>query len=219
MASPYTNVHTHAARPGAGLEVVNLSLEALEQGLMTHRFASAGVHPWHADAVEEQLTRLQRQIRNPNLAAIGECGLDRLCQTPFERQQECFIAQIALAEQAGKPLIVHCVKAFNELIRLKKLLRISVPVIVHGYNNNPEIAGQLANYGFYLSFGKALLKPASNAATVIGLYPGDRIFLETDDSAAVIDEIFMAAAIHLKTGVDRLQEKLMCNFNSVFGAQ
>ena len=71
----------------------------------------------------------------------------------MDLQKEVFLAQANLAEETHKPLIIHCVKAWADLIACKKAVKPEMPWIIHGFRGNGELASQLVRLGFYLSFG------------------------------------------------------------------
>jgi TatD DNase family protein len=148
--------------------------------------------------------------------AIGECGLDKCIQTDLSLQIEVFSRQIDLAERLSKPVIVHCVRAFNELLQLHKQLSPNLPWIVHGYVGKVPLAKQLASHGLYVSFGKALLDQHSQAGPTLQAIPLEKVFLETDDSAYEISEIYAAAAKILGLDLTTLQRQLVANFQRVF---
>ena len=118
----------------------------------TGLFHSVGIHPWYIYDVEEQLTDLKRQAMLPGVVAIGETGLDKLVEASLECQQEIFKVSAAFAENLGIFLIIHCVKAWDELIALKKELKPRMPWVIHGFRGNAVLARQLIRQGFYLSF-------------------------------------------------------------------
>lgn len=173
---------------------------------------SLGLHPWTAKLAQlpEQLRWLETWAAMPNVVAIGECGLDKLRGEPLENQLEIFKAQAKLAQMLHKPLIIHCVKAFDELIAIKKELNITVPMIIHGFNKNEALGLQLVQQGFILSFGKALLNPNSGAAKLIQLI--DEFFLETDGGDATIETIYAAAAKLKNCSVDELKARIFTNW-------
>ena len=148
--------------------------------------------------------------------AIGECGLDKLSKVDFDLQEEVFIEQIKLANSIKKPLIIHCVKAFNELINCLSLNDNQVPVIIHGFNNNENIARVLVNEGYYFSFGKALLSYESNAAKAIIQVGRKNFFLETDDADISIKYIYKKASELLRVDEEIVQQQLKANFERVF---
>lgn len=213
----FINAHTHAQVYDAKIEVVNLDMGVADKP----NFYSYGIHPWkvNRDSCYDQLERLAQVMNEKRCIAIGECGLDKLCETDFELQQEIFAEQIKLANKVRKPLIVHCVKAFNELINCLNLNDNAVPVIVHGFNNNENIARVLVSQGCYFSFGKALLGYESNAAKAIIQVGRRNFFLETDDADISIKYIYRKAAELLGIGEEIVQQQLQANFESVFNVK
>lgn len=179
---------------------------------------STGIHPWYIRQynIPEVLEKIRAAASYKNVLAIGECGLDRLVNIPLAEQEQIFIEQIRIAEVVNKPVIVHCVKAFDDLIRIKNSMSARVPFIVHGYNNNMQIALQLLKNDFYISFGKALLIDDSNAQKVFMTTDPQHCFFETDDAAIPIRSIFTKAAALRNTTVEDLKEETMSNFKRLF---
>ena len=140
-------------------------------------YYSVGIHPWRAsEAGLEEWESLEEAVKHPAVLAIGEAGLDKLTSTDFSLQREVFIKQIFLSESVEKPLVIHCVKAFNELIELKKKYRPRMPWVVHGFRNNLNIARRLMNEDIYLSLGEKY------QADVLQSIPLERLLTETDES-------------------------------------
>ena len=158
---------------------------------------------------------LEQFSNNKNVLAIGECGLDKICTTGFLLQQHVFAAQIGLANKINKPLIIHCVKAYEEVVQQLQQNNNRVPVIFHGFNKNKILAQQLIHKGFYLSFGKALQQPAMQE--LIKILPADKIFLETDDAAVNIEMIYLLATQALQLDVNSLSLQIKKNAATVFG--
>lgn len=196
------------------MSVLNVHPEQIPAG----QFVSAGIHPWYIQDynIPELLKTLREAAASKNVLAIGECGLDKLAETILPEQEQIFIEQIRIAEAVNKPLIIHCVKAFDDLIRIKNSVNAKVPFIVHGYNNNLQIALQLLKNGFYLSFGKALLLNDSNAQKVFMITDPAHYFLETDDATISIRTIFTKAAELKKINVEELKKEVMSNFKRIF---
>jgi len=213
---PFTNIHTHAVAEPNILSIKNSA--KYFNSLPTSEFISIGIHPWYISekSLNEEIDIIQKNARNKNVLAIGECGLDKLTDTDLGLQENIFKAQLEIAAQVQKPLIVHCVKAFDSLVRIKKEMNVHVPMIVHGFNNNEQIAKELIKNGFYLSFGKALLQENSNASKAIKLVPIDSIFLETDDADISIKSIFEAASKLLIIEEGLLVQHIYSNFKRVF---
>jgi TatD DNase family protein len=120
-----------------------------------------------------------------------------------------------MAEKHCKPVIIHCVAAFDELIEITNKLQITVPVIIHGFSKNSQVATQLLKQGFYISFGKYLFQ-MPNLATVLKQMPNDRFFLETDTAQQSIEEVYQLAANCKGLSINALQEIITTNFESVF---
>lgn len=210
----YINVHTHTQLYDAKIELVNLGLTVKDKP----NHYSYGLHPWYInkETWEYELNALKIAIHEKRCLAIGECGLDKLSTVPFDLQEAVFIEQVKLANEANKPLIIHCVKAFNELINCLNLNDNTVPVIVHGFNNNENIARVLVTQGCYFSFGKALLGYDSNAAKAIRQVGRKRFFLETDDADLSIKYIYKKASELLGIDEDIIKTQLISNFEEVF---
>jgi len=210
----FINIHTHRQIYDAKVELVNHHPESTEKS----NFYSYGLHPWQLrkEEVMWQLEQLTRISGEKNCLAIGECGLDKVCPVDFELQTEVFEEQIKLANAIHKPLIIHCVKAFNELINCLNTNDNQVPVIIHGFNNNENIAKMLSDHGYYFSFGKALLSYDSNASKVIKKTGRKFLFLETDDSDLSIKYVYKKAAELLGVEETILQDQIKSNFESLF---
>ncbi|MFM2135910.1 MAG: hypothetical protein RL021_1310 [Bacteroidota bacterium] len=153
-----------------------------------------------------------------NVLAIGECGLDKASSTEWELQEYWFQRQMELAESKNKPLIIHCVRAFGEVLASLKKANCRVPVVFHGFNKGPEIAGQILNQGHYLSYGKNLLGSEKTQDAFLQT-PFDRIFLETDDSGMSIESIYAAAATLKQVELKLLCKTIQRNAELAFGPQ
>lgn len=216
----FLNFHTHTISQNPEEEsIYNLLIQDAEglEGLQND-WISVGIHPWYANAEnwESQLQIVEKMAGDERVLAIGECGLDSLIKLPLDKQLMIFEAQVGVAERFQKPVIIHCVRAFNELLRWKKQKKQTVPLIVHGFNNKPEIAQQLVAHGFYFSLGAALLQSGSNAVKVLKMIPVTRLFLENDDKDVLIEKVYEAAEIHLEMTASALKNQIWTNFATVF---
>lgn len=162
-----------------------------------------------------ELRALQQQSVHPNVLAIGECGLDKVTATDWQLQQQAFTEQIKLANEVRKPLIIHCVRAYEEVLQLLSAAKVSVAVIFHGFNKSRQLAQQIADKGYYLSFGESLGKVAV-ASTFASLEPGS-VLLETDDSKLSIKEMYRMAAAARGISEDALSLQLQKNYTTIFG--
>jgi TatD DNase family protein len=210
----FINTHTHAQIYDAGIELVNIYPGEGERP----RFFSCGLHPRHIrkDDYREKINEVRLSAGAKSCLAVGECGIDKLSNVDLELQEEVFREHIAIANEVKKPLIIHCVKAFNELINCLNLSDNSVPVIIHGFNNNQNIASVLTDHGCYFSFGKALLGYDSNASRAIRSVGRRNFFLETDDADISIKYIYRKAAELLGIEEEIVKQQVISNFERVF---
>jgi TatD DNase family protein len=211
----FINTHTHAQLYDARIEVVNLGIGSAEKP----NYYSYGLHPWHIDETScyDKLEQLENVVNEKRCVAIGECGLDKLSGVRLDLQKAVFVAQVKIANRVKKPLIIHCVKAYNELINILNHNNNEVPVIIHGFNNNENIARVMVDNDYYFSFGKALLGYESNAARALITVGRRHFFLETDDADISIKYIYKKASELLGIGEEILQAQLQHNFERVFG--
>ena len=207
------NIHTHQILNRENtFSLFNISPEKFaELSTSGNNYFSAGIHPWHIDStVEEKIKTLKQIASNPAVLAIGETGLDKLCDVDFNIQKEIFNCQISIAKETGKPLIIHCVKAWDEMRQILKETQINVPVIFHGFRGKPQIARELTKAGFYLSFGNLFNKKS------LEVTPFNRIFLETDDKNFAIEEVYKLVAEVKGISVEKLIEIVGENFERCF---
>ena len=178
---------------------------------------SIGIHPWFIkpENVENELLILKEKLQFKNCFALGECGLDKITATDFELQKEVFKKQVLLSEKYKKPLIIHCVKAYQDIIEIKKELKPKQIWIFHGFNKNYQVAKSLLKNGIILSFGSAIIKN-KKLQNVVSEIPLDKLFFETDDSGIEIQEIYKKVASLKSIEVVKLQQKIKENFINIF---
>lgn len=216
---PFVNIHTHhtnQVNSDIGIVDAHLITDELLTSLHTY---SVGIHPCLIDEqrINEQLQHFYQRASLPNCAAIGECGLDRLQESSMMVQINIFEAQIIQAIALKKPVIVHCVRAFDVLIPLLKKYTQQIPFIIHGFNSNQNIAAQLLRNGAYLSFGAALINPKNERLRqVFELTPVDRIFLENDAAGIDIKQLYALAAEIKKCELHVMKEIIFANYKKVF---
>jgi TatD DNase family protein len=178
---------------------------------------SIGIHPWYIveNRLESDLQFMEQKLQLPECWALGECGLDKRIDIPMALQTEVFEKQIALAEKYQKPLVLHLVAAYQELIAIHKKRPIKVPVILHGFSKNEQTAKSLLDCGFYLSFGKYLLRNPELAA-VFQSVPNDRFFLETDTIEETLIEVYDKASVIKALSLTELKKQVASNWSKVF---
>lgn len=174
---------------------------------------SVGIHPKDIDEnnFNQQINWLKNSITE-RCFAIGECGLDSMVTVTTEIQNKVFLEQINIADEFKKPLIIHCVRRFSELIPFRK--KSDLPMIVHGFNKKQTIADSLLSNNFYLSFGKAVLYNLSLQNTLKDI-PLDKIFLETDDADFNIEELYHKVSEIKKISTENLQDQIATNLETI----
>lgn len=154
MIPSVTDIHTH--NPEATDAVINL-----EPGMTLRPDAlySVGWHPWWPAPDMDWVRSL---AADPRVVMIGETGIDkkRSALTPAE-QMELTRQHAMLAEEFGKPLILHIVGAWQEIMALRKELHPAQPWIIHGFRGKAELAQQLIRAGFTLSVNFRQTPPAN----------------------------------------------------------
>jgi TatD DNase family protein len=211
----FFNLHTHKYSNNPNiLELVNQYPWEFDAAIPNY---SIGIHPWHIqeNRLESDLKIIEAKLQLKECLALGECGLDKRFEIPMEFQIEVFEKQIQLAEKYQMPLVLHIVAAFDELIAIKKRMQISVPIVIHGFSKNQQVAKQLIDNGFYLSFGKYLLRNPE-LESVFQSIPNDKFFLETDTIEETLEEVYTLAAKYKNLTIEELTGIINSNFNTVF---
>lgn len=175
-------------------------------------YSSVGIHPWYIDVsrMEKQFSVFRELVEDSSVVAVGEAGLDKLSEIAFSLQENVFLLQVQVAEELGKPLIIHCVKAWSELIVLRKKLRPRMPWIVHGFRGNKILASQLLAHGFYLSVSDRFNPEIFHTAI------SSRLFLETDDRETDIIRVYQAVSPFFSQGEESLIQQVGRNVRNVF---
>ncbi len=209
----YIDIHKHSYKPQELVICIeNILTNFLD--IPDDHPVSAGLHPWYLENAEEELVQLESISKQQNVVAIGECGLDRLSKTDWNRQVNFFEAQLNLATSLNKPVILHCVRAFAETMAMLKGM--TVPVIFHGVNKKLSSVEPLIESGYFLSFGKAILHPSETIINTLKAVPLAQLFLETDDAEISIQEIYKTAAEIRNVSENEIALQLQKNYHSVF---
>lgn len=209
------NIHSHQISSATN-EVAIINVHENFNLIGSDNFYSIGFHPWYINQYNvNAYHQLQIKAQDSNIIAIGECGLDKLCAIPFEHQLQAFDWQIQLANQIQKPLIIHCVKAYTEVMERMKYLNNKVPVIFHGYNKSIALAQQLQTAGYYISLGAYWM----NASKIQKLKQLDlnRILLETDQSTISIQHIYQNIAQAFDIELNAFSLQIEKNVEQIFG--
>ena len=176
-------------------------------------YFSVGIHPKDIDENWQKHFEAFKKISlQDNCLAIGECGLDALIDIDANLQKTVFERQILWANEIQKPVIIHCVKRFQELIPFQKLAE--VPLIIHGFNKKKSVTDEMLKHGFFLSFGKSVLYNLS-LQSILKEIPIDKIFLETDDADFDIAELYQKVSEIKEISLEELQKKISENLQSI----
>lgn len=218
---PYINLHTHSASKPDEVSIKNIFLQDFfANKLHESQLVSVGLHPWHITEKTDIISTkagLDIAARSDLVFAIGETGLDKSINSPMEAQEEIFRTHIEVSEVNKKPLMIHCVRAFQEILSIRKESKPHQTWIFHGFSGSAQLARQIIDAGCIVSYGNAILKGNTRAVhSLLHLEPG-QFFLETDDANTSIMEIYQMAAIVKQVSVDELIKKLYDHFAKIFG--
>ena len=237
--SPYVNIHTHSSNyidNKEFIEIQNIDVDNIVNVDVSH-FYSIGIHPWKSQQTTDngqQIFYQQTQkfknseiqklgdlesgcLGDLNFLAIGECGLDRVCNVDFEIQKEAFIKQIELSERIAKPLIIHAVRTYPDIISIRKETKAKQVWIIHGFQGNEQSAEQLLKHNIYLSLGDVLFKNETKAQRLLQTIPLEKLFLETDVAERKISDVYEKAALLSGIEMDKLRNEIFNNFVKIFG--
>lgn len=185
----YIDIHTHNPRPG----VISPTMR--------------GVHPWDATASFELPDFSDADI-------IGETGLDGACGVDMEAQRRLFNLHLTEAERLQKPVVLHVVKSFEEVMNILARYKIE-SVVFHGFIGSTEQAMRAVNMGYYLSFGERSLR-SPKSCRALEQIPIDRLFCETDDNPDIcISEIYKNVANLRNIEIEELARQLVENYKRV----
>ncbi|MFH0896316.1 MAG: TatD family hydrolase [Bacteroidota bacterium] len=222
MKSPYPliDIHTHnPVQPETVVALLNLPAPELLKKNTENVFFSWGVHPWNSAKadMEKEMKALRELSLKIVMHGLGEVGIDKSRKIPLERQIEVFRMQLEFAENAHLPVIIHCVRAFQEIIEIRKKMNPKRPWVIHGYSGSKTAAVQLVRAGCSISFGRQILfEENEKIRAAAAVVPFDRIFLETDEWNGNIEELYEELAKIRGISVASLAEQLRKNFFNLY---
>ena len=198
------DVHTHHLPSTPGEAIVQLTPDAFT--LQPGHFYSVGLHPW--DIREDwrtQMGKLLVMALHTHVLMIGEAGLDKKnSPAPMEVQMEVFREHVRLSELIRKPLIVHCVKAFDELLSIRKEMKPTLPWIIHGFRGGVEQWQQLTRAGLLVSIGKHY------DTTLIKELAPSQLLIESDDTTE-LDTIYNLVSTDTSISTSDLRQHVANN--------
>lgn len=209
MPMDLLNIHTHRAAVAHERVVRSWDLCKTDFRPMDSKgnYASVSFHPWSLRErmdLSASLNFLEEKLSLPEVCMLGECGLDKCCQTDFELQLRFFRAQVDLAEKLRKPVILHAVRSFDVLLSIRRSCMYHQPWIIHGFRGKVVLMEQLLRSGFYFSFGPLFQEES------LRLCPEGRFYIETDDSTVPVEAVYRRVASVRNLSLDalaRLQQK------------
>jgi len=215
----YIDIHNHQVKPVRGVFAVEnlMAHESISPESISAEAFTAGIHPWYLNNENrKQLLKYVLKVSgNPDLIALGEAGFDKLRGPAMELQRTTFEEQVHIACANQKPLIIHCVRAWDELLAVHKNLKPPISWMVHGFRGRKELASQLLARGMYISLWfDFVLRPESEE--LLKFIPKNRIFLETDGADVAIEDIYRKVAAHLQISEDELKSIIFSNYKELF---
>lgn len=216
MKPLFVNIHSHR-KPSHVNEICvrNAYLHEVSKKSIPYYF-STGLHPWQATKFDRQtiIQKLEKNSSNKLCLAIGEIGLDKNYPN-FSAQLEAFKIQVEFARAAKLPIIIHEVKTLQFIYEVLK--NFHEPIILHGFNRHFDTWKQLnINNNTYISLGQQSLRPSKKLIETIEKIPANRMFLETDQLAISIKQIYQQIAIIRSEPIAQLQSQIWQNFKVVF---
>ncbi|MDR2011061.1 MAG: TatD family hydrolase [Bacteroidales bacterium] len=209
----FFNFHTHNKSEKFG--IINLFPEEFPED--TDKIYSIGLHPWYYSENDYlgKIREINAKISQKNIIAIGETGLDPNSPVNIKVQEDIFIEHINLSEVYKKPLIIHCVKFYNELIFLKKKLQPQQAWIIHGFTGKVGLIKELIEHNIYFSISETILRTPEKIDKFLALIPLNRLFLETDDKNYNIKNIYDIIASKLNLSSKELVDIINSNLKDI----
>ena len=202
------NIHTHYKRNDS-IEIVN-AIDIIDLSY----YYSVGIHPWNAETNSLKISNLENKAHDKFMLAIGEIGLDKIKGPALEIQKMCFIDQVLIAEKINRPVIIHCVKAWNEIMEIKKDLQPKQIWIFHGFTK-VSILESVLEEGLMISIGPGIMNNQKLQEALKNI-PNEQLFLETDDSEITILEIYKKVSTIKNLSLSELEEIIENNFKRIF---
>lgn len=173
----------HVVIPGVSVERWGKLIEIAKRYQCHY---ALGIHPWYCSQNwQADVSLLEQYLAagrdEPSLVAVGECGLDGFHRDSWQWQRPCFEAHLALAQRYQLPIIIHSVKAHNEVLELLKRYPLEKGGVIHGFYGGMQLAKRYLDIGMKLGIGDLLLDPNAKKLpeTIVNL-PLTSFVIETD---------------------------------------
>lgn len=173
-------------------KIITISVEpdnfdAVKELAQAHDFVyfTQGIHPHDAKlSTTEALEKIKSRVSENKMVAVGEIGLDyHYDNSPRDVQREVFRAQLDIAIEKDKPVVIHSRDADEDMINIlkEKAPKLKRKGVIHSFTSGPELAQSALDLGFYLGFnGIITFKKAQEVRDIVKLCPIERILTETD---------------------------------------
>ena len=177
-------------------------------------FFSFGIHPWNSELIEDNFLIFEQEVLKKNCLAIGEIGLDRLKGPEISIQIDVFWKQIEISERLQLPVIIHCVKAWNELYLIYKEIQPKQTWVFHGFNK-VGILQDVLKTEMMISIGASIFNNIQLQESINSI-PNNKLLLETDDENIDIIEIYQKVSEIKKISLQQLEDNVEENFKRTF---
>ncbi|MDR2643259.1 MAG: TatD family hydrolase [Planctomycetaceae bacterium] len=152
--------------------------------LLTEFYAAVGIHPnSNVDSIDVDWRKLCELAERDDVVAIGETGLDRYRNiTPMETQVDLFCRHIDLSIRLGKPILIHCRDAWDDVLPILRRSK-GLTGVIHSFNGTREQAMEVIDLGFYVSFAAQVTyrnEKFTGLHEVAKIIPAERLLIETD---------------------------------------
>ena len=192
LRTKYIDIHTHNPRE----DVLSPTM--------------AGIHPWQAESGAELPDFSQCDI-------IGETGLDYASKVDKEAQKRLFIEHLEAAIKTNKPVVLHTVRAVDNILNILKGYSALRGVIFHGFIGSWQQAERCIERGYYLSFGPRSLR-SPKVREIIAKMPHNLLFCETDaeHDKGNIEQVYSEVAKRRGVKEEELIRSIEENYNTIF---
>lgn len=210
----YLDFHTH--KTYSDRDVIGI-INIFPNEKTPQNYFSSGIHPWQIDTtnIEDELHQLNQNLQKQHCLALGECGLDKAIETDLEIQKDIFLRQLNLNKTYKKPVIIHSVRAHQEILQIQRKEKIDQTFIFHGFDKNEILLNQILTQKNHVSFGYQL-KQKQNLKTIFANLSENELFLETDNAEISIQEMYSIAAEIRSISVGELQKIIQKNVEKLF---
>ncbi|MBR2049776.1 MAG: TatD family hydrolase, partial [Rikenellaceae bacterium] len=166
------------------------------------------VHPWRADVsqteLQEAFSRIEQCVNVDGFVAIGECGLDWVSQVARAAQMSVFEQQTELAHRLSMPVVLHCVRAFEDV--MLRLSRAKIErAVFHSFVGSIQQAERVVREGYFCSFSPRSLASPRTREVIKAIAPSVML-VERDECECSIEDVYEAVATLRKCSVEELRE-------------